>query len=128
MKNQVNKLAAVLVAGVLGLGSMAAMAAEDGAGVLKYAKESTKSAQQALEYVKSGHKTEAAEALKMTRQHLKEVTGDYIGMQLQRANGRIKDAIKAVDSGDMSTANTKLEEGLAVLKEIEAKATAQINK
>lgn len=128
MKVHVKKLAAVLVAGVLGLGSVVALAAEDAAGVLKYAKESTKSAGEALEHLKAGHKDQAAEALKATRQHLKEVTGDYIGMLLQRANGRVKEAAKLTDSGDIAAATAKMEEAMGVLKDIEAKVVAQMNK
>lgn len=125
MKTYVKKFAAVLVAGALGLGSVAAIAAEDAAGVLKHTKEALVSAKEALTHAQAGHKDQTLETLKATKQHMKEVTGDYLGASLQHANARIRAATTEAEKGDMAKAAEVLTEAVEKLTVIEKKVAAQ---
>ncbi|BBL71657.1 small metal-binding protein SmbP [Methylogaea oryzae] len=121
------KFAAVLVAGALSLASVAAIAAEDAAGVLKHTREAVSSAKEALTHAQAGHKDQTLEVLKATKQHMKEVTGDYLGATLQHAQARLRSATTAAEKGDMPEATKFLEEAVTKLTDIEKKVAAQHN-
>lgn len=127
MKTFAKKFATVLVAGALGLASVAAMAAEDAAGVLKHTKEAVASVKEALTHAQAGHKDMTLDTLKATKQHMKEVTGDYLGAALQHANARIRSATNSAEKGDMPEAAKFLEEAVGKLTDIEKKVSAQHN-
>lgn len=124
MKTYVKKIATVLIAGAMGLGSAAAIAAEDAAGVLKHTREALASIKEALVHAQAGRKDMTLGTLKTTKQHMKEVTGDYLGAALQHAQARIRGATTAAESGDMAKAAELLTEAVGKLTDIEKKASA----
>lgn len=125
MKTYVKTFAAVLFAGVMGLSGVAAMAAEDAAGVLKHTKEALASVKEALVHAQAGHKDMTLDELKLTKQHMKEVTGDYLGASLQHAQARIRTATVEAEKGDMVKSAEALTEAVSKLTVIEQKVSAQ---
>lgn len=112
-------LGAILLTGALGLAGAPAIAAEDAAGVHTHAVEAVKTAKEAIEHAKAGHKEQTLDTLKVLRTHTKELTGDPIGKNIQRANSRIREAISATEGGNTAEAATKLEEAMKELQAIE---------
>ncbi|TAN52206.1 MAG: hypothetical protein EPN21_04615 [Methylococcaceae bacterium] len=125
MKSYVKTIAAVLIAGVIGLSGVAAMAAEDAAGVLKHTKEALASVKSALTHAQAGHKDMTLDELKLTKQHMKEVTGDYLGASLQHAQARIRTATNEAEKGDMAKSAAALSEAVEKLTAIEKKVSEQ---
>lgn len=112
-------LGAMLLTGALGLVGAPAMAAEDAAGVHAHAVEAVKTAKEAIEHAKAGHKEQTVDTLKVLRTHTKELTGDPIGKNIQQANSRIREAIKEAEAGNTAATAERLTEALTPLKAIE---------
>jgi cellobiose-specific phosphotransferase system component IIA len=119
IENITKAVGAILLTGALGLAGAPAFAAEDAAGVYKHAVEASKTAKEAIEHAKAGHKEQTLETLKVLRTHTKELTGDPIGKNIQRANSRIREAIAATEGGNTAEAATKLEDAVKELQVIE---------
>lgn len=118
---KLGSLGAALVAGAFGMSGMA-LAAESAAGVLAHAQAALKTAKEVAEHAGAGHKDQTIDALKELRSHTKELTGDPIGKNIQRANGRIREAITAAEAGKLSETAGKMDEALKELQTIEAYA------
>ena len=112
-------LGAILLAGAFGLCGAPAIAAESANEVHAHAVEALKTAKEALEHAKAGHKEQTVETLKVLRTHTKELTGDPIGKNIQTANARIREAIKEAEAGNTAGTADKLTEALTPLKAIE---------
>lgn len=112
-------LGAILLAGAFGLSGAPAIAAETAGAVHAHAVEALKTAKEAIEHAKAGHKDQTIETLKVLRTHTKELTGDPIGKNIQQANSRIRDAIKEAEAGNTAGAADKLAEALVPLQAIE---------
>jgi hypothetical protein len=125
MNKFAKKLTTVLIAGAFAFGSLAAVAAEDAAGVVKHTKEALVSAKEALTHAQAGHKDQTLEVLKATKQHMKEVTGDYLGATLQHAQARLRLATTEAEKGNMAASAAALTEAVEKLTAIEKKVLAQ---
>lgn len=112
-------LGAILLAGAFGLAGAPAFAAEKAAGVAAHAQEAVKTAKEAIEHAKAGHKDMTLDTLKTLRQHVKELTGDPVGKNIQKAMSRIKDAMTETEKGNTAVAADKLSEALVELQVIE---------
>jgi hypothetical protein len=112
-------LGAILLAGAFGLAGAPAFAAENASGVHTHAVEAVKTAKEAIEHAKAGHKDMTLDAIKTLRQHVKELTGDPVGKNIQKAMSRIKTAMTEAEGGNTAAAADKLSEALVELQVIE---------
>jgi hypothetical protein len=117
---KITKIATVLNATLLtfALGAGSAYAAENAAGVAEHFKLTAQSAQEAADAAAAGNKEGCLTAIKQTKQHYKELTGDAAGMPMQRAIKRLKEGQDECEKGNTAAAAPILKEAAETIKKL----------
>jgi hypothetical protein len=116
---KMNKITKVLGALLLtGAVSGSAFAAENAAGVAEHFSLTAKSAKEAADAAAAGNKDGCLTAIKQTKQHYKELTGDAAGMPMQKAIKRLKEGQEECEKGDTAAATPILQEVAATIERI----------
>ena len=80
--------------------------------------EALKHAKEALDHAKQGHNDVLIEHAKQARKHVKEVIGDDVGLEIQKALTSLRVAVEQAEKGDSPGAVKNLEEVVANLNDI----------
>jgi predicted negative regulator of RcsB-dependent stress response len=110
-------IAAALVISALAFSGGNVFAAAD-AQRSQHIAEALKHAQEALDHAKQGHNDVLIEHAKQARKHAKEIMGDDVGVEMQKALTSLRLAVEQAEKGDSPGAVKSLEEVIANLNDI----------